>query len=309
MPETAPPAGRGAALAVAGAALLALCCVGTAWPSASASRDSPPVVIDSDGRVLGRIDARSLDGASCAASWTPALADPALQRGTTMTEIPSIADRLDAAGLPADNLLRRRAALPGPVQQLHHDILEVIATTGTPPTSAQLTSWATELGLELTPVLRALADAELLFTGAEATAVTGGVPFAAYNTSAHRVQISGGPTVAANCAVHALGIPAMLGRDAEIHSTDPHSGEPVVATSREGTWRWQPEKAVVFIGSSGSGRPTESCCPVINFFTDADNARAYRRQHHLDGDVLTMPGAAAAGALVFGGLFSPSETA
>ena len=48
---------------------------------------------------------------------------------------------------------------------------------------------------------------------------------------------------------------------------------------------------------------------MINFFTDADNARAYQRQHHLDGDVLTMPEAAAAGAVVFGGLLSPSETA
>lgn len=221
-----------------------------------------------------------------------------------MTDTPSIADRLHSAGLPADNLLRRRDALPGPVQQLHHYILEVIATTGTPPTSAQLTSWATELGTELTSALHALADAELLFTDADATAVTGGVPFAAHNASTHRVQITNGPTVAANCAVDALGIPAMLGRDAEIHSTDPHSGEPVVATSRRGSWQWQPEGAVVFIGSSGSGRLTESCCPVINFFTDADNARAYQRQHHLDGDVLTMPEAAEAGALVFGGLLS-----
>ncbi len=138
----------------------------------------------------------------------------------------------------------------------------------------------------------------LVFATAEATAVTGGVPFAAGNASTHRVQIGDGPTVAASCAVDALGIPAILGRDAEVHSTDPRSGEPVLATSRRGSWRWQPESSVVFIGSSGSGRLTESCCPVITFFTDADNARAYQRQHHLDGDVLTMPEAAGAGALV-----------
>lgn len=227
-----------------------------------------------------------------------------------MAEDPSIADRLNVAGLPADNLLSRRAALPGPVQQLHRHILEGIATTGTPPTRLQLTGWADELSIELSPALRALTDTELIFTDTERTAVTGGVPFAANNDSAHRVHIAGGPAVAANCAVDALGIPAMLGRDAEIHSTDPHNGEPVVATSRAGTWQWQPESAVVFVGSNGSSGPlTQSCCPVINFFTDEDNARAYQRQHHLDGDVLTMPEAAEAGALVFGDLLTGREPA
>jgi hypothetical protein len=225
-----------------------------------------------------------------------------------MTETPNIADRLESAGLPADNLLNRRAALPAPVQQLHHRILEAIANTGTPPTSEELAGWANELDIELFPALSALAGAELVFTDADATTVTGGVPFAANNISAHRVQISNGPAVAANCAVDALGIPAMLGRDAEIHSTDPHSGEPVVATSREGTWQWQPASAVVFVGSNGSGPLTQSCCPVINFFTDEANARAYQRQHHLEGDVLTMPEAAEAGALVFGDLLTGRET-
>jgi hypothetical protein len=227
-----------------------------------------------------------------------------------MTEDPSIADRLNVAGLPADNLLSRRAALPGPVQHLHRHILEGIATAGTPPTRAQLTGWAGELGIELSPALRALTDAELIFTDTRRTTVTGGVPFAANNVSAHRVRIAGGPAVAANCAVDALGIPAMLGRDAEIRSTDPHNGEPVVATSRAGTWQWQPESAVVFVGSNGSSGPlTQSCCPVINFFTDEDNARAYQRQHDLDGDVLTMPEAAEAGALVFGELLTGEKAA
>ena len=50
-------------------------------------------------------------------------------------------------------------------------------------------------------------------------------PGAANNVSAHRVQITGGPALAANCAMDAHGVPAMLGRDAEIHSTDPHNGD------------------------------------------------------------------------------------
>ncbi len=94
-----------------------------------------------------------------------------------MTGTPNIADRLESAGRPADNLLNRRAALPGSVQQLHHRILEAIAATRTPPTSEELTGWATELGIELSSALSALADAELVFTDADATAVNGGVPW------------------------------------------------------------------------------------------------------------------------------------
>lgn len=45
--------------------------------------------------------------------------------------------------------------------------------------------------------------------------------------TSHAVAIVGGPTAWAMCAVDALGIVAMLGRDVTIASTDPYSGEPV----------------------------------------------------------------------------------
>ena len=138
-------------------------------------------------------------------------------------------------------------------------------------------------------------------TDADATAVTGAVPFAA-GTSAHRVAITGGPQAFANCAIDALGIAAMLDRDITIDSTDPHSGEPVTATSRAGRWSWQPPDAVVFVGSRGTGPLTQCCCPVINFFTSAARATSYQQQHGLSGVVLSMAQAAHAGALIFGDL-------
>jgi len=131
--------------------------------------------------------------------------------------------------------------------------------------------------------------------------ITGGVPFAAAPT-AHRVRIHDGPTVLANCAVDALGMAAMLGRDVDVQSRDAVTGEAVTAISRAGHWTWQPVDAVVFVGSSGQGRLTETCCPVINFFTASDHARAYQRTHTLDGVVLTLSDAIQAGTLVFGDL-------
>lgn len=76
--------------------------------------------------------------------------------------------------------------------------------------------------------------------------------------------------------------------------------------ARQGQWSWQPGHAVVFVGSSGAGPVTDTCCPVINFFTNTntDNARTYQHDHALEGVVPSMPDAAEAGAAVFGGLLA-----
>ena len=58
----------------------------------------------------------------------------------------------------------------------------------------------------------------------------------------------------------------------------------------------------MLVGLSGQGRLTETCCPVINFFTSSDHALAYQSAHALVGVVLTLSDAVEAGALVFGDL-------
>ncbi|GAB3662693.1 hypothetical protein GCM10027596_24710 [Nocardioides korecus] len=210
---------------------------------------------------------------------------------------------MEAAGLPADNLLIQRASLPESLQMLHRQTLLALGQSGKPPTRHQLETWARELHIDLDASLRHLADTELVFLDPAGREITGGVPFAARPT-AHRVRILDGPTVSANCAVDALGIAAMLGRDVDVESLDPLTGEPVTASSRSGHWTWQPVDAVVFLGSSGQGRLTETCCPVINFFTTRDTALAYQRTHALDGVVLAFSDAVEAGTLIFGGLLN-----
>lgn len=206
-----------------------------------------------------------------------------------------------AAGLPADKLLTRRNSLPEPLQLLHRRTLLAFGRSGKPPTRAQLESWATELHLELDASLRHMAESELAFLDPAGREITGGVPFAPGPT-AHQVRIVDGATVFANCAIDALGIAAMLDRDVEVASLDPLTGEQFTASSRAGHWTWQPIEAVVFVGSSGQGRLTETCCPVINFFTSSDHALAYQSAHALDGFVLALSDAVEAGALIFGDL-------
>ncbi len=221
-----------------------------------------------------------------------------------MTSNPdSVAQRMRDAGLPVETLGARRAALPAAVQDLHRRVLGAIGETGRPQGAPALAADAEALGLDLPEALAALARAELLFLTPDGRGVLGGVPFAAAPT-AHQVSVHGGPTVSANCAVDALGIGAMLGRDTDVRSVDPTSGEPVTAAERGGQWTWHPFNAVVFVGSSGDGTITDACCPVINFFASAGNALEYKRHHGLSGKVLSLPEAAQAGALVFGGLLA-----
>ena len=57
------------------------------------------------------------------------------------------------------------------------------------------------------------------------------------------------------CAIDALGIPAMLGTDAVITSSDPLTGEPVTVTFTGGRASWDPPGAVVFDGCTNCGGP------------------------------------------------------
>lgn len=321
-PRTAPVPGSWAA--IGGVAAMVMCCLGHGLllafgaagftAAAGAAAGSPVVVIGavvvfagSGALIADRLRRRSHGKPEKSPPLNP-------RRNPEVTDHPDIAARLAAAGLPADNLTARRAQLPAPLQDLHGRVLTTIAATGQAPTPEQVTNWADQLGLDAASALRRLADSELIFLGddraaaaeTQVPAVTGGVPFAAPGATAHRVQISGGPEVTANCAVDALGIPAMIGRDVEVRSTDPLSRTPITVVSHDGQWTAEPSTAVVFVGSSASpsSSVTESCCPVINFFANADNARSYQERRHLNGEVLTLAEAAEAGALVFGDLLA-----
>ena len=172
---------------------------------------------------------------------------------------------IEATGLPADKLLTQRQSLPEPVQRLHQRTLLTLGRSGEPPPRGQLQAWTNELQLDLDTSLQQLAAAELLFLDPSGRQITGG-------------------------------------RDVDVQSLDPLTADQVTASCRGGHWAWQPAEAVVFVGSSGQGRITETCCPVINFFTTSEHARAYQHTHALDGVVVTMSDAIEAGTLVFGDL-------
>jgi Alkylmercury lyase len=122
-----------------------------------------------------------------------------------------------------------------------------------------------------------------------------------------QVELDGFPAVYAMCAIDALGIPAMAGRDGRITAVDPRDGAPVVVSVRGGQWRWTPATAVVvFASTRGCGTDCgswEVMCPNTTFHASRDSARAYlAARGDIDGQILDQDAAVERGRRNFGPL-------
>jgi hypothetical protein len=147
---------------------------------------------------------------------------------------------------------------------------------------------------------------------ADAMHVVNGVVAVAYPFSGtptpHRVALDGLPAVYAMCAIDALGLPLMAGRDGRITSADPRDGTPVEVTVRGGTWSWTPGGTVVVAGRADRGAGCDSfevMCPNTAFHASAGSARAWLAGHGgLDAEILDHDTAVECGRLNFAGLLT-----
>ena len=197
----------------------------------------------------------------------------------------------------------RQAALPGPLLELHRAVLRRFLETGDPPATGWIAGAAAGLGLSDSAVAE-LEAADLVHAANGVVCVA--YPFSGTPTRQH-VELDGFPTVYAMCAIDALGIPAMAGRDGRIAATDPRDGAPVVVSVRGGQWRWTPAPAVVVFGSNrdcgtdcGSWEVT---CPSTTFHASRGSARAYlAARGDIDGQILDQDAAVERGRRNFGPL-------
>ncbi|MDN3296106.1 alkylmercury lyase family protein [Streptomyces ficellus] len=172
----------------------------------------------------------------------------------------------------------RLAPVEGGQRAVQQAVLRSFATHGRPPTTVELAAAAEPSGLPADRVLAELAAADYLSLD-EAGAIRAAYPFSPVPT-AHQVRIADGPRVWAMCAIDALGIAPMLGRDADIHSADPVTGQPVTVTFRGSTATWDPASAVVLVSTgSCAGPAVDACCPDLNFFASPDTARRWSDDH------------------------------
>src|SRR5215469_7060999 len=143
-------------------------------------------------------------------------------------------DLTDLTRFTDGSIAGRQERLPGPLRDLHRAVLRRFLETGTPPTARWLRQDAADAGLDASAVDElAAADAVHLVNGVVAVAY----PFSGTPTP-HRVELDGLPAVYAMCAIDALGLPAMTGRD----------GPPIVIAARGGAWSWAPAGTVVVAG-------------------------------------------------------------
>ncbi|MGA5215235.1 organomercurial lyase [Streptomyces cinereoruber] len=212
---------------------------------------------------------------------------------------------VDAMDLVGRGGRGRLAPAEGGLRAVHRAVLRHFAVTGRAPEPAVLEPIAAEAGRPAAEVLAEL-DREDFLTLDQDGQIRAAYPFSAVPT-AHRVTIAGGALVWSMCAIDALGIPAMLGQDAVITSSDPTNSESVMVTHAGGRTTWEPSTAVVFVGRRGSTGPAaEVCCDRLNFFTSRTSAEAWARRQHPDvtGQIVDQAQAEEIGRQIFGPLLA-----
>ena len=129
---------------------------------------------------------------------------------------------------------------------------------------------------------------------------------AAATPTPHQVQIEGGASAYAMCAIDALGMARMLRTSVAIQSADPATGEAVTVTVSGNGAVWQPATAVVFVGRTASectGPSADVCRDYINFFARHSTAAAWAAAHpEVTGGILGQDRALEVGEQIFGEL-------
>jgi alkylmercury lyase len=214
-------------------------------------------------------------------------------------------DLTDLTRFTSGSIAGRQERLSEPLRGLHLAVLRRFLTTGMPPTTRWVLQAAAETGLDATALDElSAADAVHVVNGL----VTVAYPFSGTPT-AHRVELDGLPAVYAMCAIDALGLPAMTGRNGRITSADPAGGTPIEVTVHDGTWSWTPATAVVVAGrATDCGTECnsfEAMCPNTIFHASPESARAHLTSHgNLDAQILDHHTAIEYGRLNFGTLLT-----
>lgn len=198
-----------------------------------------------------------------------------------------------------DGTAARLAGLPALARSLHRAILGVFISTGDAPHLSKLLSGGER---ERGEALRQLREADLVHLDADGH-VAVAYPFSGRPTG-HTVQLEGGPMLHAMCAIDAIGIPRMTGRDALITSTDPDTGQPIRVRRHHGEWTWSPSSTAVLLAQTNHRGPASTClCPETTFHVSSVAAGRHLTRHpELAGYVLDQTSAIEIADRSFGSL-------
>lgn len=232
-----------------------------------------------------------VDGAPSVSQLREVIGEPAAAAGGAGS--PAWLDALGRSGRG------RVAPAEGALRAVHQAVLRSFAATGRAPEQGVLAEAADPF--DAGRVLAELAEGDFLYLD-QAGQISAAYPFSAAPTS-HKVQIAGGPSAYAMCAIDALGMARMLRASVAIRSADPATGEPVTVSDHA---VWHPDTAVVFVGRTASacaGPSASVCCEYINFFASHSAAAAWATAHpEVTGGILSQDRALEVGQQIFGQL-------
>jgi alkylmercury lyase len=187
--------------------------------------------------------------------------------------------------------------------QVRRVVLRAYAAAGQAPEAAQVAVAAGLVVEDAVSALRRLAARDLVVLDI-AGRVTGAYPFTDASTE-HRVEVAG-VAVSAMCAIDALGIGAMLSKDAIIHSACRRCQHALRIHIRNCSLeldRVEPTGVVVWSGHRYAGDcAASSLCTAQAFFCDDDHLVAWRASGPAgaeDGVRLSLPEALDVGRAIF----------
>jgi len=163
------------------------------------------------------------------------------------------------------------------------------------------------------PILASLEARDLVVLDADGERIVGAYPLTERDTE-HRVGL-GDRALNAMCAIDALGVGEMYGRDVEIRSRCRSCGSPVEMTTGDrgrAIATVQPATVVVWSGIRDTGGcAANSLCTIIAFFCDDAHLETWRAEHHPSspGFRLSIDEALQAGRAIFApSLAAPQAT-
>jgi mercuric reductase len=202
-----------------------------------------------------------------------------------------------------EHILSRWSGYSSAEDHVRTALLTLYAEQGQAPTVAAL---AARTGLDAADVrslLAALRQRDLVVLSGDGQRIIGAYPFTNRDTG-HRVKL-GSHTIKAMCAVDALGVGAMLGRDIQIDSRCFRSGTAIrVTTKAQGRAlaAVRPDTTVVWMGLRYEGGTAAfSLCTVTAFFSADEHLDAWRNEQPADerGVRLSLTDALEAGRAIF----------
>lgn len=200
---------------------------------------------------------------------------------------------------------QRWAALDEGADRLRRAVLEHYARRGEMPSRGELAEAVADVDSGLAELER-----RDLIVLDDAGAVTGVYPFSAHATG-HRVRLDG-QGLNAMCAVDALGVGAMYGRDVVVHSTCRGCGGTIhVETAAAGTELASaaPAGSVVWVGRDyADGCAATSLCTTIAMWCCQEHLDAWRAENPgIEGYRLTLAEALEVGVALFADRLAPAS--